>query len=83
MVGVLLVLALGVYGFLKIYAKPPDVSQLDQQTAQQGEEDPYADLVAPFIDDGSRARERRLLHLYDLRYGQRRHPDGYHHRGFL
>lgn len=56
-VGVLLVLALGVYGFLKIYAKPPDVSQPDQQTAQQGEEDPYADLVAPFIDDGSRARK--------------------------
>ena len=56
--GVLLVLGVGVYAFLKAFAKPPDVSVKEPEiTLGEGEEDPYADLVEPFIEDGDRERK--------------------------
>ena len=50
--GILLVLGVGVYAFLKAFAKPPDVSVKEPEvTLGEGEEDPYSDLVEPFIED--------------------------------
>lgn len=59
-------LLLGVYGFIRLYAKPPDISpnqgqNKTQKTGQgklkEGEEDPFADLVEPFIEEGDRQRK--------------------------
>lgn len=56
--GILLVLGVGVYAFLKVFAKPPDVSVKEPEvTLGEGEDDPYADLVEPFIEDGDRERK--------------------------
>lgn len=56
--GILLVLGVGVYAFLKAFAKPPDVSVKEPEvTLGEGEDDPYADLVEPFIEDGDRERK--------------------------
>ena len=49
--GILLVLGVGVYAFLKAFAKPPDVSVKEPEvTLGEGEDDPYADLVEPFTE---------------------------------
>lgn len=64
--GVLCGLLLGVYGFIRLYAKPPDVSPNQDQSktlknnkenTKKGEEDPFADLVEPFIEEGDRQRK--------------------------
>lgn len=63
-VGALLGLLLGVYGFIRLYAKPPDVTAEKKPDKPQlgekkegDEEDPFADLVEPFIEEGDRERK--------------------------
>lgn len=63
--GALLGLLLGVYGFIRLYAKPPDVTaeketdkpQIGGKKENDSEEDPFADLVEPFIEEGDRERK--------------------------
>ncbi len=65
-VGVLLGLLLGVYGFIQLYAKPPNVTaekktnktQIDGKKDDDQEEDPFADLVEPFIEEGDQERKK-------------------------
>lgn len=58
---VILVLAGGVYGFVKVFAKPPDVTPgvTDPVVKKgDGEEDPFDDLVEPFIEEGDKERKK-------------------------
>lgn len=58
---VILVLAGSVYGFVKVFAKPPDVSPDAKPPVagkEDGEDDPFADLVEPFIEEGDKERKK-------------------------